>query len=350
VLSLIVVFALITSAPPQARLFGVLIPFPSHFIAKITSTWRVYARFVIVVMLGLSALAGIGLYALTRGRARWLQVAILVCASVLVPLDLWTRSDITNTVKIPRAWGVLAKQPSGLVAAYPLTPVGENNYGELFYRNIGKKPMINGYLEGTAEEKRALALANLAAPTTGSRLAALGVRYVFLEGAPPGYGLLPPGKPGRGFRLLYEEPYASIYLVTAKPAGPALPAPGEAFGSDEATPSGTSNWLLQGQGKIELAGACSRCRGVLKMTIISFARPRAVVFASSGGKVLARVAVASPTTVAIPLNFVHRTTVSVAATPGPQSISKTLGIPDPRSVSVLVGGLSFTEAGPRTSP
>jgi hypothetical protein len=349
VLSLIVVAALITSAPPQARLHGLLIPFPSHFILKITSTWRVYARFVILVMLGLSALAGIGLYALTRGRARWLQVAILACASVVVPLDLWAHVGITNRVVIPHVYEVLGKLPSGLVASYPLTPAGENNYGELFFRNIVNKPMINGYFEGTAEEKRALALADLSAPATGSRLAALGVRYVIVEAAPPGYGLPPPGKPGRGFHLLYGEPYGSIYLVTAKPAGPALPAPGEAFGTDEPTPTGTLNWLLQRQGKIEIAGPCSRCRGVLKMTISSFAKPRTVVLAS-GGKVLASRHVTSPTTVAIPLNFAHRTTVSVVATPGPQSIAKTLGIPDPRSVSVQVGDLSFTGARSRASP
>jgi hypothetical protein len=350
VLSLIVVAALITSAPPEVRFLGVLIPFPSHFIAKVTSTWRVYARFVILVMLGLSTLAGIGLYALTRGRARWLQVAILVCASVLVPLDLWARLVVTNKVEIPHLYEVLGKQPSGLVASYPLTPVGENNYGEVFFRNIVNKPMINGYLEGTAEENRALALANISAPTTGSRLAALGVRYVITEAGTPGYGLPPLGKPGQGFRLLYEEPYGSIYLVTAKPAGPALPAPGEGFGTDEVTPSGTSNWLLQRQGKIEIAGACSRCRGVLKTTIGSFAKPRAVVFVTSGGKVLARVNVTSPTAVAIPVNFAHHTTVSVVATPGPQSISKILGIPDPRNVSVQLSNLSFTEARSRASP
>src|SRR5262249_19388168 len=114
VLSLIVVAALITSAPPEVRFLGVLIPFPSHFIAKITSTWRVYAGFVIVVMLGVSALAGIGLYALTRGRARWLQIAILVCASVLVPLDLWTGFGPINKIEIPRVYQALAKQPFGL--------------------------------------------------------------------------------------------------------------------------------------------------------------------------------------------------------------------------------------------
>src|SRR5262249_27069054 len=120
-----------------------------------------------------------------------------------------------------------------------------------------------------------------------------------------------------------------------------LAAPGEAFGADEATPSGTSNWLLQREGKIEIAGACSRCQGVLKMTVSSFARPRTVVFVTSGGRVLARRRVASPTAVAIPVNFAHRTTVSRVAASGPQTNSKTVGGLDPRSVSVAVSNLEF---------
>ena len=346
VLSLIALAALLTSAPPQARVFGVLVPFPSHFIAKVTTTWRVYARFVIVVMLALSALAGVGLYALARARAWWVAGAILLCASVAVPLDLWSRlGGRTNTIEVPHLYRALGRQPPGLVASYPLTPVGENNYGEVFFRDVVDKPMINGYLEGTAEEKRALSLANLADPSTGPRLAALGVRYVIVESTPPGYGLPSPGKPGRGFRRLFGEPYGSIYLVTARPAGLALATPGDGFGVDEPSPSGTFNWLLQPSGKIQLAGHCVRCHGVLSMTIASFAKPRTVIVSSSTGRVLARRRVGAPATLSFPLTYTRKTSVRIATSPGPQSIAKTIPSTDPRSVSVQVSNLRFTAAG-----
>jgi hypothetical protein len=345
-LSLVTVAALITSAPPEVKVLGVLIPFPSHFIAQVTSTWRVYARFVIVVMLGLSVLAGVGLHVLTRGRVWWVQIVILLCASVAVPLDLWGRlAGRTNSLSpAPSIYKALASQPQGLVAEYPLTPVGDNNYGDVFFQNVYEKPMINGYLEGTAEERRALSLANPSDPATGPRLAALGVRYVIVDSVPPGYGLLPPGKPGRGFRLLYQEPYGNLYLVTAKPSGPALPAVGGAFGDDEAIASGTFNWLEQPRGTIELAGGCEQCRGVLAMTMTSFARPRTVVVSLDSGRVLARRVVAGPTRVAIPLEFARHTSVHLEAIPGPQSIAKTIDSPDPRSVSVRVGNLEFTRS------
>jgi hypothetical protein len=342
-LAVISVAALITSAPPEVRFLGVAVPFPSHFISRLTSTWRVYARFVIVVMLGLSVLAGVGLHVLTRGRVWWVQIAILLCASMAVPLDLWGRlGRRTHTTETPGVYEALAREPSGLVAEYPLTPAGYSLYAELFFQSAYGKPLINGYLEGTAEERRALSLADLEDPTTGPRLAALGVRYVILESAPPPYGLASPGKPGRGFRLLYQEPYANLYLVTAKPAGLALPAVGEGFAANEATSQGAFNWLEQPSGTIEIAGGCEQCRGVLTMTLIPFAKPRTAVISTAGGRVLVRQAVTGPTQVAVPLDFARRTSVRLATTPGPQSISKTTGSPDSRSVSVWVGKLAFT--------
>jgi hypothetical protein len=349
VLALIALAALITSAPPEARVFGVLVPFPGHFIAKVTTTWRVYARFVILAMLALAALAGVGLHVLVRRRSWWVAGAILLCASVLVPLDLWSRlGGRTNTIEVPRLYSELGRQPAGLVASYPLTPVGENNYGELFFRNVVKKPMINGYLEGTAEERRALSLADLSDPSTAPRLAALGVSYVIVEATPPGYGLAPPGRPGRGFRLLYDESYGAVYRVTAAPSGPALATPGEGFGEDEPSPTGTFNWLLSPSGTVEFAGHCVHCDGVLTMTIASFAKPRMVVVYGPSGEVLVRRRVAEPTTLSVPVTFTHDGSVRIATTPGPQSIKKTIPSTDPRSVSVQVSNLQFTAVGAPT--
>lgn len=342
ILLLIAVAALITSGPPAAKVFGILIPFPSHFIAQITSTWRVYSRFVVIVMLALSVLAGIGLYVLTQGRSRWRRVAILLLAGVLVPLDLWGRiGGRTNTIRVPGVYKALAHQPLGLAAEYPLTPSGFNTYNELFFQDVHGKPIINGYLEGTAEERRALSLADLADPKTGPRLAALGVRYVLLQSMAPSYGLPSPGKPGRSYRLLFQEPYGSLYLVTARPSGPALAAVGEAYGATESTPAGSFNWLELPSGTIELAGACTRCRGVLTMTMSSFAQPRTVTISAADGRVLARRRVVGSTAMTVPLEFSKHTTVRLTATPGPQSISKTIGSPDPRFVSVRVGNLDF---------
>jgi hypothetical protein len=347
VLLAVALAALLTSAPPEGRVLGVTIPFPSHLIAQVTSTWRVYSRFVIVVMLALSALAAIGLTVLAGRRTRWMLV-VMLAATVIVPLDLWARlGGRTNELAAPPIYKTLARQPPGLVAEYPLTPAGSNNYGDVYFQNVHEKPMINGYLEGSAEERRALSLADLADPATAGRLAALGVRYVLVDAAPPGYGLPPPGTPGAGFRLIEHEPYADLYAVTAAPSSLALPAAGEGFASTEPGPGYTFNWLEQPSGQIELAGGCTRCEGILTMTVAAFARPRTVTVEDAAGHVLLRRLVGGPTPLQVPLRFSRRTTVTVSANPGPQSIEATIGGTDPRSVSVQVGALHFV---PRSSP
>jgi hypothetical protein len=166
-----------------------------------------------------------------------------------------------------------------------------------------------------------------------------------VESTPPSYGLPPPGKPGRGFQLLFEEPYANLYAVRAKPSSPALAADGEGFSVNETIPLGDFSWLVQPRGTIELAGSCARCSGVLTMTLISFARPRMVVVSTTDGHVLAQRLVSGPTRMSLPLVFSRHVSLEVAASPGPQSIAKTIGTSDPRSVSVQVGDLGFTRSG-----
>lgn len=348
ILAVIALAAIISSAPPDGTVLGVTIPFPSHFIMKITSTWRAYSRFVVIVMLAFTTLAGVGLaFLVRRVRAPW-TIVIMLAATVLIPLDLWARlpgntaaSSRTVTYSVPAVYKVLARQPKGLTAEYPLVPFGYNFYVDIFYQNVHGMPMLNGYAAGTLQEHRALSLANLAAPSTAPRLAALGVRYVILESGPTPYNLPSAGIPRRGFRLIYHSRFANLYVVTARPAAPALAAAGNGFGDDEPTSTGgLANWLEAPSGTIGLAGQCNACTGVLRMTLAPFTRARTVTI-SAGGKTLLVRRITRPTPVALPLAFRSKLTLTIAATPGPQSIQKTIGGPDTRSVSVYVSGLSF---------
>jgi hypothetical protein len=343
ILVLVAVAALVTSAPPEARILGLEVPFPSHFIMKVTTTWRAYSRFVAVAMIAVTALAGIGLDALTRGRRTPVRIAVLLAASILIPLDLWSRlpAPRTNTYAAPRVYTTLAHQPPGLTAEYPLAPAGYNTYNDLFFQNVHRMPMINGYAEGSVQEHRALSLANLADPSTAPRLAALGVRYVIEEMVPPVAGVTSPGVPGRGFRLIYRDSYAALYAVTASPSGPELATPDVGFDDNEDGPDGLFNWLGQPSGTIELAGRCPSCGRVLGMTVASFARPR-MVTVSVGRRVLLRRRVSQPVQLEIQLPRGPFHSVTIATTPGPQSVAKTLGGLDTRRVSVQVSHLTIT--------
>lgn len=340
--------ALISSAPPEGTILGVRIPFPSHFVMRITTTWRAYSRFGIIVMLAVTSLAGIGLAAVARWSTPVWRIVVLVAAAILIPLDLWARLPAhtpaisrTDTYSIPNVYKVLARQPRGLTAEYPLVPYGYNFYQDVFYQNVHGMPMINGYLAGTLQERRAVSLANLSDPHTGPRLAALGVRYVIREAGASPYGLPSAGTPRKGFRLIYRDSFARLYAVTARPSGPALPTPDAGFAGDEVAPGGTvANWLEAPSGTIEFAGGCKTCTGTLGMTLWSFARPRTVTISEDGKPLLVR-RVFTHVRVSVPISVRSGGTVTIAATPGPQSIQKTIGGSDTRAVSVQVSDVTF---------
>jgi hypothetical protein len=339
-LSLIVLAATITSLPPEARLFGVLVPFPSHFIFKVTETWRVYSRFVIVVMLALAALAGVGLDAIVRGRARRVRIGIMCLATVLVALDLWApEHGHVEKLATPAVYSTLARQPPGLVAEYPLAAASFNHYGDIFHQGAYDKPLINGYQQNSFQERLALSLDVLSEPTSASRLATLGVRYVILDSTPASFGWAPAGTPGRGFRLIAHEPYADLYRVIAAPRNPALAAAGDGFGFTELTQTGTVAWLEQPSGTINLEGTCTDCNGTLTMILGSYAVPHAVTILNDRGRVLGEVVVGRELRVSLPLHFSRHTSIRLVTTPGPQPTGAAEGAPE---VSISVTRPEFT--------
>jgi hypothetical protein len=337
---LVAIAAAVTSMPPEVNLLGSSLPFPSYFISQATTTWRVYERFVIVVMLALSVLAAVGLDTLVRGRTPLLRFAIMLVATIAVPLDLWTsQKGHVDKIVTPAIYKTLARQPAGLVAEYPLAAAGGNTYSDVLFQSAYNKPMINGYLEGSAQELRALSLYNLAAPTTASQLATLGVRYVLLDSAPASWGQWPPtGQPGVGFRLITREPYAALYAVTAHPSSPALATPGEGFKPVLITASGLHTWLEQTSGVIDLTGTCTTCDGTLSITLTSVARTHRVTIFGSNGNRLAHGPVTGSTTVSLPLQFKRHMNLRLTATPGPQPLSGAVA----SSASVEVTHLEFT--------
>ncbi len=343
-LSLIALIAVVTSMPPKMQIFGASVPFPSHFIAMVTTTWRVYSRIVIVVMLAFTLLAAIGLDVLTRGRAPWVRIGVLSLATIAIPLDLWApQHGNVDKISTPKIYRTLARQPAGLVSEYPLAAASFNTYSDIFYQGAYGKPLTGGYQEGSFQERLAFSLAELSNPATAPRLATLGVRYVLLDATPASWGEWPAaGEPGAGFRLLAREPYASLYLVTARPQSPALAAAGAGFGATLPTSAGPVNWLEHASGTIDLVGTCTSCNGVLSMTLASYAQPHQVTILDDRGRVLGRGTVGNEVRAAIPLRFSRHTAIRLVATPGPQQVSSVEGSP---SVSVEVADLEFTGAG-----
>ncbi len=336
VLSLLSIVAVITSMPPENHIFGVTVPFPSHFISLVTTTWRVYSRFVMIVMLALSLLAAVGLDVLTRKRSPRTRITIMLLATILVPLDLWYHTDkAVIKLSTPGIYKTLARLPKGLVAEYPLPADGYDLYSDFYYHNIYNMPMINGYPEGSVQESRASLLFNLAEPSTAAGLATLGVKYVLVEATPSSLGLPPSGEPGAGFHLIKHEPYGNLYTVTASPT--ILVTPGNGFIPLDRT-AGRDAWLDQTSGVIELVSACTHCEGTLSMILTSYAKPRQVTIRNSGEN-LGKLTVRTPLRVSVFLHFDKHTRLELTATPGPQT-----DLQQPEfAISVAIWGIKFTK-------
>jgi hypothetical protein len=335
--------AFVFSLPPKVELGGKTVYLPSELVFRTSSSWRLYTRFVIVVMLGLCILAALGLAWLSDRSDPRLRAAILAAATILVPLDLWDRPpDHIFRFSTDLTYHVLRAQPPGDVAEYPLRKAGfVGDYLDLYNQDAHGKPILNGYLPGP-NERRALSISRLDDSRTASSLATLGVRYVLVTPWRVDSNTPDPGRPGRGFRLLARDGYGSLYRVVARPAPFVFERDG--FWGPEGPPKAQFQWAGEAPVRLGIVAPCDDCSGILRFTAASFARPRRVGLVTSDGRRLSSLPVGlNARPLIFPLHFRHRTVVELVIEPGPQSIAETLHTSDPRRVSIYIKHPAFVE-------
>jgi hypothetical protein len=168
------------SAPPTWKLGPITVYSPAYVIGQFTTTWRVYARFGVIVAFAILVLAAIGLALLSRSRSR-LANGIGLAAIGLLVLDTWNPRPGTTSLAPPAIYAVLNEQPHGIVAEYPIVPNSAGDYWPMYYQGGHDKPILNGFDRETDQEARALTLADLSQPDVPGRLEALGVRYLVVN-------------------------------------------------------------------------------------------------------------------------------------------------------------------------
>jgi hypothetical protein len=340
--AILVASAFVMSLPPVWDVGGRSLRLPSSILFEASSSWRLYSRFALVVMLGLCLLAALGLHALTSRLGRRAAVALLIVATVAVPLDLWNRfPNRVYEFDTPRIYETLRAAPPGTLAEYPLRPVeAVGDYLDLVDQEAHGKPIVNGYFQGP-DERRALSIGALDDPLTPGALATLGVRYVLLVPHREGPGVPPPGRPGKGFRRLAADSYGTLYRVTAAPTPFVWMRDG--FWGPEGAGVNRSQWAGAGPVRLGIEGRCAPCRGELVFTAASLARSRVLRVRTQDGRVVGGTIVkTTPTVVRVPLVFDRRTVVELEIEPGPQVINETIrGSTDFRNVSVSISRARF---------
>jgi hypothetical protein len=346
------ILATLCSAPPQVTIDHVRVNMPSWYLFHLSNGFRIYERFVIVVELSLCVLAGIGLMSLLMRRRPAIANLVLVVASAVVVLDLWAPiPEHFERLKVPAIYAILARQPPGIYADYPLGPAEERpDYHDLFYQRYAHHPTLNGYQTGSDDEIRDLALGDLTLPDVGARLSALGVRYVLLESHPiPPLTAANAPLPGSGFVELAQDSYGVLYRNDNAPAPLIEPLTG--FSSAESSPIGQSRWMDQATASLRIKADCSVCKGILGFAASSFARPRLLMIRNDATNHTTSIEVPAghPTKISIRLSFNRQVVVSFSTSPGTQSVVATSGSLDQQHVSVSVQAPLFHLTQPRRS-
>ena len=216
----LVVCAFVMSLPREFAIGPVRLPAPSWFIGHVSTTIRVYARFGVLVGLGIVILAAFAIREIERARGtRW----AIACVAVLVleltptlPAQAW------DADAPPPADRWLAAHPGGIVAIYPLAgdelKTNELNGEEYYFQRFHSHPLYSAIVPSMP--KFALALRGVSQyftnPDTAHILAAEHVRYVVVrDDVYRSMGNAPPALSASDFKLVERVPGARIYRVTA---------------------------------------------------------------------------------------------------------------------------------------
>jgi hypothetical protein len=357
--------AFLMSLPMRYSVGIVSLPGPSMLTFHITSFWRVYSRFGIVVGLAFAIAAAAALTILGRRSGRgWRLLPFVALGLVVVELLPGNIHTIDAQAEPPWiAW--LASAPRGIVATYPV-PVGGRpgaaalSETDFWYQRFDGDPRFGPY--GLEREARdvgiRLAAANLAEPVAASVLATEGVRYVVVHTDVYRHDghRVPRIDPARFTRLAQFGP-VSIYSVhapkvnidaalhakaleiAAREGLQPLPADYVAgFQAEEPLGLSMGRWLIQ-DGWLDVDSGRAGEEIMIEGSAFANGKARRLEVEDTTGRILARTTI--PTgSVALHLGpFALRagtTRFVLVARPGAAPISSS----DPRPASVFLADLS----------
>ena len=181
----------LVAEPPLVHSFGPLrVPSPSLVLNPLVPIFRVYARFGVLVMLGTTLLAGLGLSRLQhrlRGRAALLLAVPFLLTAIefnnIPPLHVYSFDPA------PTEYQWLSKQPPGILVEYPLKAGNDaitqeiENRQYTFFQNVHGHPIFNGGTAASRADQISPELEPYYGPGVADRLRQIGIRYVFVHRA-----------------------------------------------------------------------------------------------------------------------------------------------------------------------
>lgn len=335
----LMLFGVITALPD--RVLGGRIPTPSVFIFPLFPYWRVYSRLYVVVALGLVILAGIGIAVLLARRRPAVSAALAVLLGLALAVDFSTGTARWDSTP-PPVYDVLRAKGPGARVEYPITtPYTFDHYRYIAFTEASGRPLMNGGKLYTWQGGLDGRMRDPSRRWVAPMLAWLGVRWVVVHDDEYRNGGTEPPPRVRGARQVYRDPSSSLWRVRAAPPQVAV-IPADNWGDAEPRPGGWSQWLGSHEGSLLVVNRRARpARVTVTMSLGSFAEPRPFAFHADGRTLWTGTIATTPT----PVSFAYtappgESRISLTSPMPATSIGQTLHIPDPRSVSVQVGGIT----------
>jgi hypothetical protein len=358
--------AFLMSLGPKVHLGSVQVAMPSWLLVHVTTFWRVYARFGLLVGFALAIAAALALTAISKRPGRVWSVLPWVALGAVVLELLPGNVGALDTNARPKWVQWLEAHPGGTVASYPFF-VGQAGAADLinsdyWYQVFDHHPRFQSISPDLNSRRDAIRLIaqDVTQPTSARVLATEGVRYAVLHDdvyRVDGKGRRPPTPYPDYFKLLVRFGNTWIYSVQAphlsiRRAIAAHPVEigrsqgqtgagvltGDGFNTPELYHHVASAWMIQG-GILQLVNSDARKR--VRLTGIAFSNklPRLLVLTDESGVVIGRQVIpTSEVKLRFPsFDIPHGTTIlRLSAYPGP----RTIGPYDSRSASVFVSGLT----------
>lgn len=329
------------SAPPRAELLGLSIPMPYLLIEQLTTVFRVAHRFAIVVMLASCLLTALALSVFLRGRAIAAQAAVLAVLAVVFAVDLRAQpTPRTTRVQHPKVHDLLAQQPPGIVAEYPLNLEPTVHALQSLFQDAHEHPLFAGAPARSEDESRKLELQFLDEKRTVPELAAYGVKYVVVH---HGQDVKPQrGQRVPGLELIGRTKDSSLFRVDA------LPARFTAYGIHgfylTEPPSPGSRWMTQNGAEIELRGRCDPCVGLVELPAAAFAKTHVLAIEDEqGNNLFYGIIDTMPDKARFRVRFSRRMVLRLTTNPKPAPINEVIPGPDYRPVSIsIMQPITFT--------
>ena len=275
---LLVAALLLSMAPPTIEfdlpgLGHVALRGPGYFTYAFAPWFREYARLGVLVMLSAAVLAGWAIAYLLDLLARqpFARAVFLTVLVLMLSLDLSLARPQNgaplDTTIVPEVYRWLAEQPGDfIIAEYPTPRASQVSPNYLFYATVHQKRLVNGNGLSYRSDLMMPALYDLTDRQVPGVLSALGVEYVIVHRAFPGFnqwygGLAIPANVTQSFDVVRQFDTATVLRVRAAPVA-VIAAPGEGMTLAPDQTMQVAWWWITNAGVLELVNVTDTAREV----------------------------------------------------------------------------------------